>query len=77
MAKGELDWNTGTLYAYMPAGGDRRAAIAAGGRPGNSNGTGVGFVTVDDTTEVCITSTSSSLVRSIGLVDERPYIKSK
>jgi hypothetical protein len=58
----------------MPDGGDRRAAIAAGGKPGNSNGAGVGFDTVDDTN---VTSSSSEAVKSIGLVEDRPYITSK
>jgi hypothetical protein len=65
------------LYTYLPAGGDCRALTAAGGRPGNAIGKlgpGVGFVTVDDTTDVCkiVTSSSSDAVKSIGLAEDRP-----
>ena len=64
---------TGTLYTYRPAGGDRRASTAAGGKPGKTKGAGTaGAATeVDVETEVA-TSTLSSPVRSIGLRAEYP-----
>ena len=68
---------TGTLYTYLPAGGDRRASTAAGGNPGKINGPGVTVGAATEVTEVATSTLSSSLsaVRSIGFLEEYPYNK--
>ena len=73
IASGEFDMYTGTLYTYLPAGGDRRASTAAGGKPGKISG--VGAATAGAATEVVTevaTSSSLSKDKSIGLFHEYP-----
>ena len=72
IASGEVDMYTGTLYTYLPAGGDRRASTAAGGNPGKIKGAGEAVGAATEVTTEVATSSSLSPVKSMGFLAEYP-----